>query len=298
MADQASNLRRVIGTAHPSKEEQMPLKPIHTIAVTSGKGGVGKTSLASNLGLALINQGKRVAILDGDLGLANIDVLFQLSPRYNVKHVIEGTKTLREIILEGPMGLSIVPASSGIEALADLSEAERARVVFQLSSISELADILLIDTAAGISPMVLSFATASDQVIVLTTPDPTAMTDAYATIKVILQRKPAARIRLVVNMVRDAQHAREVASGIASVVQRFLRTEIRCIGYIPADPEVGKALRSQKPFLLTAPTSPAARNVNHLANKLLQMVETEESPVDFFRSILGQPASTEASLMR
>jgi len=238
-----------------------------TIAITSGKGGVGKTNFTANLGLSLAIQGGKVIIIDADLGLANIDVIFRLSPKFNLRHVIAGEKTVSEIMIGGPFGVMIIPASSGVEYLANLDEETRAKFIEDLFHTTAEADFLLIDTAAGISQNVLSFATAAEEVIVITTPEPTSITDAYAMIKVLSQRGHS-NVKLLVNMAFSANQAEEVAKKIIIVVKQFLKKEIDFLGYILEDENMPQAVKEQKPLLLLNPNSKAARCITNIASKI------------------------------
>jgi len=238
-----------------------------TIAITSGKGGVGKTNFTANLGISLSIQGGKVVIIDADLGLANIDVIFRLSPKFNLRHVIAGEKTISEIMIEGPFGVMIIPASSGVEYLANLPQEKREKFIEELFETTEEADFLLIDTAAGISQNVLSFATAAEEVIVITTPEPTSITDAYAMIKVLFQREHS-NIKLLVNMAFSANQAKEVAEKINLVVKQFLKKEIDFLGYILEDENMPQAVKEQKPLILLNPNSKAARCITNIASKI------------------------------
>lgn len=241
---------------------------LRTIAITSGKGGVGKTSLAVNLGLSLVNQGYRVALLDGDMGLANVDVLLGLTPKYTLRHVIEGDKELAEIILQDSSGLYLIPASRGVEALAQLEAADRTRLLTRLTQLEGMIDILLIDTAAGISSNVLSLILAADEAIVVTVPEPTAMTDAYAVIKVLSRHRSDLRAGIVINMVERPSQAEEVFAQLERVIQRFLKVDVRFAGHVLRDDCVGRAICEQKPFSICFPYAKASRCVADLARSL------------------------------
>ncbi len=241
---------------------------MRTIAITSGKGGVGKTSLAVNLGLVLAGQGHRVAIMDGDLGLANVDILLGINPAYDLRHVVAGEKELAEVVVTGPSGLRVIPASSGVASMADLGEADRGRLVERLRRAGDLADLLLIDTGAGISRTVLSLVLAADEVLVVTVPEPTAITDAYALIKVIGQERPDLAVRLVLNMVEGACEAQEVYANLQRIIRRFLKCEVGFAGFVPRDPCVPRAVREQKPLSVYFPYARATQCVAALAADL------------------------------
>jgi flagellar biosynthesis protein FlhG len=271
LQDQASTLRHA-ATA----------RVLRTIAITSGKGGVGKTSLAVNLGLLMAGDGHRVAILDGDMGLANIDVLLGLTPKFTLRHVIEGQKELAEIMLQGPNGLRVIPASRGVEALAQLSQTERAHLLQRLGQLEGMIDILLIDTAAGISPNVLSLILAADEVIVVTVPEPTSITDAYAVIKVLSRHRADARAGILMNMVDGSSQAEEVFGQLQRVIQRFLKVEVTFAGYVLRDECVGRAVRAQKPFSVCFPYAKASRCLARLARELAAPIQSTPQPEPFW----------------
>ena len=240
-----------------------------TIAFTSGKGGVGKSNLVLNTGLALARRGRRVTILDGDLGLASINVLMGLSPRYDLRHVLSGERPLRDIVLHGPHGLSVIPAGSGIAELANLDDDGREALLGQISAVAETVDYLLIDTGAGISDTVLNLVMASDEAIVVTRPEPTALADAYALIKVIVSQEPAFPFHLLINMVRDARQAEQVYRSLEQILVRFLAYQPGNAGHVVTDARVGHGVVQQVPFTIMAPQCPAARDVEALAARIL-----------------------------
>lgn len=257
--DQASKLRHA-ATATTSG--------FRTIAITSGKGGVGKTSLAVNLGLLMAGDGHRVALLDGDMGLANVDVLLGMTPKFTLRHVVEGQKDLNEIMLQGPNGLYVIPGSRGVEAMAHLSSAERAQLLDRLGRLKGMFDILLIDTAAGISPNVLSLILAADEAIVVTVPEPTAITDAYAVIKVLSRHRADPRANILMNMVEGASQAEEVSKELQRVIRHFLKVEVGFAGHVLRDECVGRAVCEQKPFSICFPYARASRSLHELARSL------------------------------
>ncbi len=258
-------------SADPSFSSTLP--PVatrhRTIAFTSGKGGVGKSNLVLNTGLAIARRGRRVAILDGDLGLASINVLMGLSPRFDLRHVLSGERPLRDIVLHGPHGLSVIPAGSGIAELANLDDEAREALLGQLSAVAETVDYLLIDTGAGISDTVLNLVMASDEAIVVTRPEPTALADAYALIKVIVTQEPAYPFHLLINMVRDARQAEQVYASLEQILVRFLGYQPGNAGHVVTDACVGQGVVHQVPFTIMAPHSPAARDVEALATRIL-----------------------------
>lgn len=259
MQDQASKLRHTATAT---------AKRLRTIAITSGKGGVGKTSLAVNLGLLMAGDGHRVALFDGDMGLANVDILLGLTPKFTLRHVIEGQKELAEIMLQGPNGLYVIPGSRGVEAMAHLSSAEQAQLLDRLGRLEGMFDILLIDTAAGISPNVLSLILAADEAIVVTVPEPTAITDAYAVIKILSRHRADHRAGILMNMVEGASQAEEVFNELQRVIRHFLKVEVGFAGHVPRDECVGRAVCEQKPFSICFPYARASRSLQDLARSL------------------------------
>lgn len=240
------------------------------IAVTSGKGGVGKTNLVCNLALALAQMGRRVIVFDADLSLANIDVVLGISPRFNLSHVISGEKTLKEVLVTGPEGILVVPGGSGIEELANIGISGLERLLDSFGELDGECDILLIDTAAGIHRGVLGFLLAADHVLVVTTPEPTAYTDAYAVIKILTQHAPDKSIAVTVNMVRNSREAGDVIRLMLQICRTMLHTSFDNLGSIPRDLDVLQAVRDQRPLLLHSPYSPAAKSIRRLACSLLQ----------------------------
>lgn len=238
------------------------------LAVTSGKGGVGKTNFSTNLALTLAKSGQRVVVIDADLGLANLHVVLGITPPYHLGHVMRGECGLRDILYPGPGGIQIICGGSGITELANLGEAMRQAFVAGLQELDNLADVILIDTGAGLSHNVLAFLCAVQEVIVLTTPEPTAITDAYATIKVVSQENPAANLMLVVNMAQSQAEGEAVSNKLTLIARQFLRIELDTLGAIPQDPTVSRAVRAQRPFALSEPQSAAARGIAHIAAQL------------------------------
>ena len=271
MEDQASRLRKLVAEMRSGKARgriTRAIAPTRALAVTSGKGGVGKTNIAINLALALAQRKQRVMVLDADLGLANVDIAMGLLPRYNLMHVIQGEKSLEEIIVTGPLNISVIASGSGIRELANLSDVSRERLLDALVNIKADYDFLIIDTSAGLGRNVLGFVLAADDILVVTTPEPTALLDAYSMIKVLFQENPEARINLVVNMVKDESEAREVADKLTVLVHRFLSGAITPLGYIMRDVHVGEAVREQTPFLMLYPSSVASKCIQTIALKL------------------------------
>ena len=275
MPDQAERLRQLFQESKPQSKkittpypQEATVSTCRTIAIASGKGGVGKTHLVTNLAIALADYKKKVLVLDGDMGLANIDVLLGITPRYNLQHVIMGDKTISDILVTGPLGIQIIPGATGIQELANLEEEEREDLIDELSSLENQFDIILIDTGAGLSQGVLSFVLAANEVIVLITPEPTSIMDAYSMIKVILKENQDADVKLVVNMAKDSEEANQTLEKVLLVVRQFLGAGLQNLGYIPIDKAVVRAVKTQRPFVLAYPYSPATRCVRDLAARI------------------------------
>jgi flagellar biosynthesis protein FlhG len=297
LIDQATTLRALMQQQQAGRQESSELPPptlparrrrASVIAITSGKGGVGKSNVAVNLAIKLSAAGKRVVLLDADLGLANADVLCGVDLPLNLSHVIARRKDLNEVMVKAPGGFRLIGGASGLARMADLSDYDRQRIVDLLAELEETTDIILIDTGAGIGPNVLSFTRAADHVLVLTTPEPTAITDAYAVIKVLTRAGPDAdggperRVSLLVNQTRSPAEARVVHERIAKVAKQFLRVSVLDAGYLFADEQVPDAVRKRTPFVLTSPKCPAANCVTQLAMRLEQGVAASESSGGFF----------------
>ena len=244
------------------------------LAVTSGKGGVGKTNVVANLSASLSELGKKTVVLDADFGLANVDVLLGLTPRYHLGHVLFGNKTLNEIMVQGPCGIRVIPASSGLQRMSELTPAQRNRLVECFAGLDSDTDYLVIDTAAGISRNVVHFLLSAQEVIVVSAPEPTAIVDAYAVIKTVLAEDPEKKIQILINSAEKAGEAHDVFCQINSVVKRFLNREINYLGHIEWDSCVPQAVRSQILVTQRYPDCPASRCFRDLAQRILQQQET------------------------
>jgi flagellar biosynthesis protein FlhG len=263
MIDQAEQLRSLIRRQRRAS----------VIAITSGKGGVGKSNISVNLAIHLAAAGKKVVLLDADLGLANADVLCNVSLPSNLAHVIARKKDLAEVLIEAPGGFRLIGGASGLARMADLSDYDRQRLVNALGELEQQCDVILIDTGAGISPNVLSFTRCADHVLVVTTPEPTAITDAYAVVKVLSKDATSERrVSLLVNQVRTPNEAKVVHARIAQVAKQFLGVSVLDGGHVLSDPAVPNAVRARLPFSLGSPRCPAAQCVAQLAMRLEQGV--------------------------
>jgi flagellar biosynthesis protein FlhG len=239
------------------------------IAIASGKGGVGKSNIAVGVALALRAAGRSVILFDADLGTANLDVLLGLRPNLTLAHVITGSATMDQVLQEGPGGIQVLPGGSGLSQLANLGSVELRRLVTGLRSLEDRADFLIIDTGAGVSQSVTAFALASDQVIVVTTPEPTAMTDAYALMKTLVRENPALHLRLLVNRAESVAEATATSERLAATALQFLGTAVDSLPAVPEDKALVRAVKSQVPLLLAAPQSPAAEAIRHVGHVLL-----------------------------
>jgi flagellar biosynthesis protein FlhG len=249
------------------------------VAVTSGKGGVGKTNVVANLSVCLSELGKKVVVLDADFGLANLDVLLGLTPRYHLGHVLFGNKSLAEIMVQGPQGIRIIPASSGLQRMSELTLAQRNNLIESFATLDSDTDYFIIDTAAGISRNVIHFLLAAQEVIVVSAPEPTAIVDAYAVIKIILAEDHDKNIQVLINSVEHPEDAQEVFCQINSVVKRFLNREVDYLGHIERDSHVLQAVRSQMVVTHRFPNALASRSFRNLARRMVQQ-ENSTHPVD------------------
>jgi len=238
------------------------------ITITSGKGGVGKTNIVANLGITMSQLGKKVMILDADLGLGNLDILLGLAPRYNFSHFLSGNRRLEEVVVCGPEGIQILPAASGIDELTSINDEQRARILSDLDRLLASIDILLIDTAAGISSNVTYFAAAAHEIVVVVSPEPTSITDAYALIKVLSVKYDAHKFKLLVNMAANIKESQEVFRQLSMVTDRFLDVDIEYIGYVKYDRNVVTGVKRQKAVRQLYPDTDASRCLLSLARKL------------------------------
>ncbi|HEY7771550.1 MAG TPA: MinD/ParA family protein [Marinagarivorans sp.] len=245
--------------------------PVKVIAITGGKGGVGKTNLSVNLGIALAEMRRRVVLMDADLGLANVDLLLGLNAQFNLSDVLSGKRSLQQVMLHGPSGLKIIPASSGVQKMAALSPAEHAGIIHAFSEIADQMDVLLVDTAAGISDTVVSFVRAAQEVVMVVCDEPSSITDAYALMKVLNKDHGVTRFRVVANMCRTVAEGQRLFTKLNSVCERFLDASIQYIGAIPFDENLRKAVQARKPLLEFAPRSKASQAIRVVAQRLDQL---------------------------
>lgn len=264
MADQAEKLREIM-----RNRSAQPRKNSRIITVSSGKGGVGKTNIAINMAIAYAQLGKRVIVMDADLGLANVNVVLGVIPRYNLYHLIRQQKKLKDILLDTNYGIQIVAGASGFAKIANLSEEERRGFIDELCELSS-ADIIIIDTSAGVSNNVLSFVAAADDAIIVTTPEPTAITDAYGIVKIIATEIDNLELglKLVVNRVRSVTEGRKVAERVINIAGQFLNLKLDYLGFVYDDVQVHNAVVKQKPFIALDPKGKASICIEHMVRRL------------------------------
>lgn len=256
--DQAAGLRRLLNSP----------RPVRVIAVTSGKGGVGKSNISVNLAVSMARSGQDVMVLDADLSLANIDVLLGLRPQYNLSHVITGERSLEEIVVEGPAGVMIVPASSGIQRMSELTPAENIGLVRAFSDLAHPLDTLIVDTAAGLSDSVTTFVRAAQEVVVVVCDEPASITDAYAMIKVMSRDYQVQHFHVLANMTRSAQHGKELFQKLLRVADHYLDVTLQYMGAVPFDEQLRRAVSHQKPVVEFSPGSPSALSIKKLVQKM------------------------------
>jgi flagellar biosynthesis protein FlhG len=297
--DQADTLRQMARDAkihHQAENAQGGLSDqqgIRVISVTSGKGGVGKSNVVSNLAIALSAQGKKVLLIDADLGLGNLDVLLGLSPVYNLNHVLNGEKSLSEILIDGPAGIKIIPAGSGVQEFTSLGQHEKLKLLDELDMLEEQFDIMIVDTEAGISENVTYFTVAAQEIIVVVTPEPTSITDVYALIKLLATRYSEHHFKVLVNMAKDSEDALEVFRKLANVAGRFLDISLDYLGCVVKDEKVVEAVKRQKAVTELFPESEAATCFATLAKRVIENTRKTRLKGNiqfFFRRFLDHPA--------
>lgn len=297
--DQADTLRQMARKARKDQQSDLSQgggiadqKGIRVISVTSGKGGVGKSNVVSNLAIAMSAQGKKVLIIDADLGLGNLDVLLGLSPAYNLNHVLNGEKSLSEIIIDGPAGIKIIPAGSGIQEFTSLGQHEKLKLLDELDMLEEQFDIMIVDTEAGISENVTYFTVAAQEIIVVVTPEPTSITDVYALIKLLATRYSEHHFKVLVNMAKDSEDALEVFRKLANVAGRFLDISLDYLGCVVKDDKVVEAVKRQKAVSELFPGSEAAGCFSTLAKRVIENTRRTRLKGNiqfFFRRFLDNP---------
>lgn len=294
--DEAGN-ERILQYTQDVKKKKFVDEPL-VFSVTSGKGGVGKTLTTINLAVAARHLGLKVLVFDGDLGLANVDVVLGLQARYNIRDVLDGNAGISDIILKGPLDVDVIPSGSGISSLSQLSFAQKQILRDSVRSIEKNYDVILIDTGAGISDNVLHFNLAADFIVVVTTPEPHAMTDAYALIKVLNEYEQKKKILLLVNQVRSAQEGTKVYERISEVATRFIEAKIDYLGHVPFDPQVGKNILQRCVASEKTSCTVSGQAWNRLARELFHDVPQQQHMIsrDVWRDLLW--TNVDVSMLR
>lgn len=291
MDEQADELRALMQGDYTEEKTQKSENGHKTriIAITSGKGGVGKTNIAVNMAIAYAQIGKKVILIDGDLGMANVNVLLNMVPQYNLMQVINHQKSMKEIILDTELGIKFIAGANGFSKIANLSVEELDYFAKEFSSLSN-ADIIIIDTGAGIANNVLQFVAAADEVYVVTTPEPTAITDAYGIIKIITTElvNREINLKLLVNRVHSSDEGKRISDRIIKIVSQFLNYKVDYIGFVYDDPVVQAAVIRQKPFMVVNPTSKPAVCVKHIVGRIEKTDISNDAGVsNFLKKFLG-----------
>ncbi len=276
MRDQAEKLRQLImqsknqagNPQHNDSDNDVIMNKTRVLAVTSGKGGVGKTNFSINLGISLSNLGYKVVVFDADLGLANIDVILGIIPKYTIADILNGDKNILDIMTEGPNGIKLIAGGSGIKELVNIDKQQLEKLMNQLQKLENYADFIIIDTGAGLSETVLNFVNSSNEVILITTPEPTSLTDVYAMIKTLKVRGGQRRLSVVINKVENSSEADEVFERLSKVSFKFLNTKIEKLGYLNNSKLVMQSVKNQDPLVLLYPNSSIAKKINGIALKI------------------------------
>jgi len=286
MLDQAQRLRNLVQKEGNSDYSDVTIPRI--ITVTSGKGGVGKSNFVVNLSIELVNMGKRVLILDADVGMGNDDVLMGFSPRYNLYDIIFNNKEIDDVIITAPCGVKLLPAGTGINKLDELNEQQREHFVSKLSRIQDV-DFIIMDTGAGINRTVLGFISCCEELIIVTTPEPTALTDAYSLMKAVKHFNIKSSAQIVINKSNDSKEGLATFNKFDYAVSRFLKSPVHYLGCITDDKKVMVSVKNQEPFVIGYPNCSASKDVRNIATKLLgTFVEDKGLSIDkFFKRIFN-----------
>lgn len=287
--DQAAKLRKLV---REKKEEVVKVETKKTakiLSVTSGKGGVGKTSLSVNIAASLGKEDLRVLLIDVDLGLSNVEIMLGVTPSYTLKDVIKNGRAIEEVIINGPYNIDFISGGNGFLELAELSEIEREEILIKIHKLEELYDIIIIDTGAGISKNVTAFLTISDEIIVVTNSEPTALTDAYSIIKVITEEKLKQKIGLIINRVKNKNEYQQASDILINTAKKFLGEEIKSLGFVYEDPNVRKTIYKKTPFVIYYPNSVASDCVKEIISNLALKETGEKKPsmMDKFMRLFG-----------
>ncbi|MBC8016281.1 MAG: MinD/ParA family protein [Sporomusaceae bacterium] len=292
MWDQAERLRKMMESIQ-AKPQSAIIKAnsvtARVITITSGKGGVGKTNFTVNLALALAKLGKKVVIIDADLGMGNVDVVLGCSNKYSILHLLEGGFSLNDIITNGPLGIKFMSGGSGMHNLANLTNLQITHIINQISLLDDWAEIILIDTGAGINQSVMNFVIAAGEVIIVTTPEPTAITDAYAMMKTFVNHQGTGVLNLVINRVIEVDEGTVAADKLTKVALNFLGLSLTHLGTVSEDANLIRAVKRQIPLLLAYPNTPSARCIEQIAHRLLYGESSKKNSgiKGFFDSLIG-----------
>ncbi len=291
MQDQAENLRVMVKSLQKKIEDELyrsSPKRCRVIAITSGKGGVGKTNIALGLAVTLAKANYRVMLMDGDVGLANVDVILGLYGRYNLTHVLRGEKELREIIIEGPHGLKIIPGGSGVSELANADPRTLLRIFKEATFLDQQIDYFFVDTGAGISNQVMTFLLSAQEILLVTTPEHTAITDAYSLIKLYRQNQGQGSLKIIVNMTGTKEEGYLAATRLQKAVRSFLNLELDLLGCVTDDPEVQNAVSRHESYVIAAPYSPAALDTIKIASEFGSIpIEPPSGVENFFNYLVS-----------
>jgi len=283
--DQADELRRKV----EQMKEQAPSSRV--ITVTSGKGGVGKTSISVNLALQLQNLNKKVVIIDADFGLSNVEVMLGIRPQYNLADIIYGGRSVEEIITQGPNGIGFISGGSGVQDLVNLDKNSLKKLISKMVKLDSMYDVVIIDTGAGIADSVIEFVISSPEVLLVVTPEPTSITDAYSLLKAVKRKKDFERekksIKVITNRVSNQEEGEEIFEKISIVVSKFLNIHLEYLGYIPQNNSMSSSVLEQKPVLLREPEGEAAARIKGMCNKLLDIPEDEKSKSGIAKVLLS-----------
>lgn len=272
--DQADKLRKKV------EEMKTTVPTARVIAVTSGKGGVGKTSISVNLALQMRAQGKRVVIIDADFGLSNVEIMLGIRPQYNLADLVFRNKSIEDIITEGPNGIGFISGGSGVQDLVNLDKENIKKLIAKLVKLDTIYDVVIIDTGAGIADSVIQFVLSSPEVLLVVTPEPTSITDAYSLLKAVNRKKDFDRehksIKVIANRVNNQEEGQEIFDKISIVVSKFLNIQLEYLGYIPADKRIAYAVMEQTPIVMSQPDSSPAVMVKKICDRLLDIEEKNE----------------------
>ena len=264
MLDQAERLRLLVGNRRPERAEAL-----RVIAVTSGKGGVGKSTIAANLAWLAAKQGKRVLLLDGDLGLANAEILLGIAPRFHLGHLLDGSTPIHDVLADGPFGMKILSAGTGVQQLSRLGSAQKMRLISELDTLEDEFDVVVADSPAGIGDNMTFFVGACQETVLVVSPEPTSLTDAYAAVKVLSQGGTNAVFHVVVNPAASEPLARDVFGRLSRITERFLHARLQYLGFVPRDENIHRAVMMQRPLVQAFPLSPSSRSIATITDKLL-----------------------------